>query len=434
MTDLLAPRAPAAPAAGGGTDGAADGRDAPAHRDALAKLAEAGRVRLAAGAMTQPGVLRALATDPAITVRAAVAMNVAAPAQADAALAADVDERVRALLARKLAQLVPAMHPTARGALEAQAYATLARLVADEAVRVRSAIADVVKDMPAAPRELILRLAHDSALPVAEPVIRLSPLLTDEDLLALLAEQPRPELVAAMARRTGLAPSVADAIAATADSATIVALLENGSAAIRESTLDALVARAASERAWHAPLVRRPSLSSRAARALSEIVTDQLLGVLAGRGDLDPTVTRELRRRLTDRLLPPSVNGVVQPGPSLEAVLAEAQALAATGALNEAALMAAVQRGEARRCTALLAVAAGVSVSVVDRAVTLRSAKGLVSLTWRAGFSMRVATPLQVLLCRIGPDAVLRSPDDSSFPLAVDEMRWQLDFLERVGR
>ena len=66
----------------------------------------------------------------------------------------------------------------------------LAELVEDEAVRVRAAIADVVKDMPQAPRELILRLAHDSAVPVSEPVIRLSPLLTTEDLLALLARRP----------------------------------------------------------------------------------------------------------------------------------------------------------------------------------------------------------------------------------------------------
>jgi uncharacterized protein (DUF2336 family) len=429
-----APRdsAPRDSAFGGPPNGNAG--DTAQHRRVLAELGEATRVRLGAALATSPPVLGELAADPAVTVRAAVAMNLAAPAHADRLLSTDADERVRTLLARKLAALIPSIQPRARSTLETQAYATLAALVEDEAVRVRAAIAEVVKDMPGAPRELILRLARDSALPVSEPVIRLSPLLTDEDLLALLAEAPKPEVVAAMARRSGLAPSVADVIAATADSAAIVALLENGTAAIRESTLDALVARATNEHAWHEPLVRRPTLSPRATRALAEIVTTQLLGVLASRGDLEPEVMRELQRRLTERLAPPLPVGVVQVGLSLDAALHEARALADNGELNEAALFAAAQRGEARLCTAMLAVAAGVSVPVVERAVTLRSAKGLVSLVWKAGFSMRVAAPLQVLLCRIGPDAVLQGLDRGSFPLAVDEMRWQLEFLQRVGR
>ena len=56
----------------------------------------------------------------------------------------------------------------------------------------RVVIADCVKAMPDAPRELILQLAHDTALAVCDPVVRLSPLLTDADLLALLATPPHP--------------------------------------------------------------------------------------------------------------------------------------------------------------------------------------------------------------------------------------------------
>jgi len=84
--------------------------------------------------------------------------------------------------------------------------------------------------------------------------------------------------------------------------------------------------------------------------------------------------------------------------------------------------------------TAMLAVAAGVPASVVDRAATLRSAKALVSLVWRAGFSMQVAGPLQSLLARTSPDTVLRGGPSGAFPLAIDEMRWQIDFLMRMGR
>ena len=66
-------------------------------------------MRLGASADSPPDLLAALATDPAVTVRAAVALNTAAPADADRILARDGDERVRTLLARKLAALVPGL-------------------------------------------------------------------------------------------------------------------------------------------------------------------------------------------------------------------------------------------------------------------------------------------------------------------------------------
>src|SRR5690349_8242026 len=114
-------------------------------------LDEASRVRLGACATTAPGLLNQLAGDPSPTVRAALALNPAAPAHADRALARDTDERVRTLLARKLAGLVPNLSAHEQVRLQQQAKATLMALVADEAVRVRAAIADVVKEMPDAP-------------------------------------------------------------------------------------------------------------------------------------------------------------------------------------------------------------------------------------------------------------------------------------------
>ena len=68
--------------------------------------------------------------------------------------------------------------------------------------------------------------------------------------------------------------------------------------------------------------------------------------------------------------------------------------------------------------------------------MTLRSAKALVSLVWKAEFSMRVAGPVQMLLGQLGPQEVLQTGDEGSegFSLTQDEMRWQVDFLTRMGR
>ena len=401
--------------------------------DPLATETEAARVRLGASRSTSPEILRRLAGDASVTVRVALALNPAAPPVAEASLARDRDERVRALLARKLAMLVPDLAGAEKAALQSHTHEMLGLLVQDAAVRVRSAIADAVKQMPEAPRSLILRLAHDAELPVSEPVIRFSPLLTSDDLLALLADAPVKAL--AVARRPGIDMAVSDAIAASADSSVVRALLENESAQIREATLDALIARGVEHPDWHAPLVRRPELPPRAARALSEIVTTCLLEELAARADLPAELARDLLARVAARL--GGAEGASTRPPSditLEEALAEARSLAVACKLSEDVLLGAASRGEVRLASAMLAVAATLPVSVVDRAVRLRSAKGLVSLTWKAGFTMRTAAVLQTVLARLAPETVLPAGPGGSFPLALEEMRWQIDFLSRTGR
>lgn len=394
---------------------------------------ETTRVRIGSSTQTPKNVLEALANDPSVTVRAAVAMNARAPAQIDEQLARDGDERVRALLARKLATLVPGLSGSARGALQQRAYDTLAMLVMDEAVRVRATIAEVIQSMPNPPRELVLRLARDTAVPVSDPVIRLSPLLTPEDLLALIAVPPSPATAVSVANRPGLNEEVAEAIANTANTAAITALLSNKSAAIREATLDALIDRAGAHTEWHEPLVHRPVLPARAARALAEFVATDLLRALTERTDLDPKVTREISLRLEQTFAARNGQTATTPSMTSAQALEAARALAEEKRLTEEIVLDAAQRGESRFAAALLAVAAEVPLSVVDRAGSLRSAKGLVSLVWRAGFSMRLAATIQALLARLPPPAILPPGPGGSFPLAVDEMRWQLDFLARAG-
>lgn len=370
-----------------------------------------------------------LAGDPVATARAAVALNSADPARLDRQLTVDADHRIRALLTRKVAQFAPDLTSADHDRLQDRISGALAILVADEVVRVRAAIADVVKAMPDASRELILHLAHDAAVSVSEPVLRLSPLLTPEDLLALLAAPPHAMAATAIACRANLPSAVSDAIAATADTAAIRALLSNATAAIREATLDALVAQAAAHAEWHEPLVHRPCLPTHTARALSNIVVSELLVVLASRSDLDPGIAQELQGRLEEQLARPQLSL-----PPDEDALEMARGLDARGTLDETALLAAAQRGQNRCAAALLAVACGVPLQVVDRAASLRSAKGLVSLVWRSGFSMRVAGPIQAALANIGPNEMLLAGPGGAFPLSVDEMRWQLEFLSRIGR
>ena len=47
---------------------------------------------------------------------------------------------------------------------------------------------------------------------------------------------------------------------------------------------------------------------------------------------------------------------------------------------------------------------------------------------------MRLAVPLQILLARLGPGALLAPGPGGAFPLAIEEMRWQIQFLSHGAR
>ncbi len=414
-------------------------KDAPARETMLEDLSgldEATRVRLAADIKTAPDRLRALERDEAVMVRASLALNPAAPPQLTEAIAHDPDDRVRALLGQRLAMLLPSLPASQRDELSLQAIAILTKLAADTAIRVRAAIASVVKDMQCVPHALVVQLAQDKAASVAEPVIHFSPLLSDEDLLALIAAPSGGHTITAIARRPGLSACIADAIAASHDNRAITNLLENQSAAVSEATLDGLITHAAEQKSWHAPLIRRPILSAAAASALSEFVSASLLAELSQRSDLPVELSGELSTRLrrvlaVDMMPPPPQSRMTTPPE--EQVLMTGD-MTHAGRITEDTLLVAGRRGEARLCTALLAHAAHVPHSVVERCATLRSAKGLISLVWQADFSMRAAGVLQTLLLRLSPEEVLHPTANGGFPLTPEEMRWQIEFLTRIGR
>jgi len=380
----------------------------------------ADRVCQAARFDSSPDALRQFAQDPDVIVRAALAINGACSPDIDAILASDADDRVRALLGSRIARLLPHIGSEAQGFAAEHVYRTLSTLAKDQATRVRAAIADEIKSMDVVPRELVMLLAQDEAVEVSAPILRLSPLLTDGDLLMLMATPPFRSTVETIANRPRLNAAVADAIVARADAPTIRTLLANRSACIQEATLDALVGRAPNHIDWHAPLVCRPNLSAKSIRALSEFITVDLLRILASRVDLDPAKIDIVRRRLTA--------GIAEANDAT--MLAEALRLKADQRLTELAMLQAIDAGDLRRLGIFLAAASGVTICAVDRVIELRSAKGLVSLVWSGGFSMRVGAAVQASLAQFAPDHALLPTASGGFPLTTEEMEWQIELMQ----
>jgi hypothetical protein len=388
----------------------------PTHLGATERAAE--RVRQAARQDCSPVMLLKLARDPEIIVRATVALNERCAPEVDILLTSDGDERVRALLGGRIARLLPNIAVADQTAAANHVHATLTTLASDQALRVRAAIAEQIATMDSAPRDLVLHLARDSAAEVSDQMIRLSPVLSDTDLLSILVTPPASTTAKSIASRRKLSAVVADAIVRHADAPTIRALLSNASACIRESTLDALVGRAPNHIDWHAPLVQRPGLSLYAVRALSEFIASDLLRILAMRVDLDASKLDIVRQRLAARTTDADENYITK-----------AHQLMVSGLLTESSLQEAADEGDARLLLALLATSSRVSLQTIDRILELRSAKGLVSLVWRSGFSMGIAVTIQRQMSQFGPDMVIYATESGDFPLSVGEMGWQIELM-----
>lgn len=181
------------------------------------------RETIARSRQARPEILYYLASDVAASVRREIAANAHTPAQADLLLVRDPDVAVRADLARKVAALLPNLTEDEQSQARERVIELLSTLGRDTAVRVRRIVSETLKDVANAPADVIRRLAADVELVVAEPVLRWSPVLTDDDLIEIITGDPIPGAVTAIAQRAGVASKVADAIAALDDEAAIAA-------------------------------------------------------------------------------------------------------------------------------------------------------------------------------------------------------------------
>lgn len=389
------------------------------------------RRRLAARRDVQPEILYFLAEDADAGVRRAVAANSLAPIQADHALVRDSNDEVRCKLARKISRLAPQLSGDERGRIGDIVFEILDVLARDELPRVRRILAEELNQTANVPAGVIEQLARDRVTEVAAPVLEFSPLLGDEILAEIIASRPVQAVLQAVSRREGLSGDICDTIVEIDDEKAITVLLSNRSAQIREETLDRLIDRAADVPAWHAPLVSRPQLSRRNILRLAQFVAESLLDELVTRHDIDPGTARTVAEAVRTRLRQGGVaRGSGPDGAAMDQTpQARAERMLRDGRLDEAAILDALGKGDRVFVTAALASLAGVPVEVVQKAVSLESAKGLTALAWKAGLGMPTAVQLQLRLAHIGPDGVLRPRNGTDYPMAPEDMRWQIEFF-----
>src|SRR6185436_2370558 len=233
-------------------------------RAALETHAHKARLFLSKQTEVEPEILYYLATDEAVEVRRCVAANPATPHKANHLLTRDADDDVRCELAKKIGRLVPGLEPEESHRLREHAIEVMERLANDALPRVRAILAEEIKAARNIPAHIVRRLAHDVELIVSAPVLEYSPLLSDDDLVEIIAGARVEGKLSAIARRASVGTKVADAIVASLDVSAVAALLANPNAQIREDALDRVLENAAEVEDWHMPMVLRADLSVRA--------------------------------------------------------------------------------------------------------------------------------------------------------------------------
>ena len=370
-------------------------------------------------------VLQYLAEHGAPATRAAVAANVTAPPLVNRMLAEDDDENVRAELAVKIARLMPGLYPQESAHIFDLTVETLECLAGDSTVRVRALLAEEIKHLTNVPRDIVLALARDLEHTVAAPVLEYSPLLSDADLIEIIACGQVREVLTAVARRRPLNEKVSDKLVQSMDVSAVATLLVNSDARIRSATLELVIKEAEEIESWQLPLALRADLSARAIRRIAGFVGAGIIAKLAERHDLSDATRQHLNRQLRIRLEEKTSTA------EQKVAAAENVARARTeGRLNANFVEDAALGGHRETVALALAELAGVPLVQVRRILACGRAHPLVALAWYAGLSMRVAFKLQTFVAKLPANALLPARGGMDYPLTAEEMSWQLSCFD----
>jgi uncharacterized protein (DUF2336 family) len=292
-------------------------------------------------------------------------------------LRAHPDVVVRTETARHVGTLLST--PTLSAAERRTALAILERLVQDVELEVREALAIHVARCALLPPELARKIAEDVDA-VALPFLRVSPVLPDADLVAIIAAGSVSKQVA-IAARPSVSPGVTEVLIGTGSPSVVTTLLENDGAAITEAGYHTIMDEFGSDDRVQRLMVARPALPLAIAERLIEVVSEVLRERLIEKHALPPEVAGELLNQARERAM---MHGIATLPRSFD-VDAFAARLGAKGELTPTLLMRAICLGDRRFFEAGMAVLAGISVAGSVVLIADRGPLGFKALYEKAG-------------------------------------------------
>ena len=260
----------------------------------------------------------------------------------------------------------------------AAAEGAMIMLLDDPSPLVRRALAEVFASAQKAPRVVVHALAADQP-EVALPVLARSPLLSEDDLVDLIATG-HPEAQMAIAGRAMLARPLAAAIAEVGSAQACLALLENPDADIAPFSIDRIVERFGHLAAIREPLVARDDLPMATRQALLAKLSQTLAGFVAGRQWMGSEHAEYAAREACEK-----ATVALAAETPYEEVGALVQHLRASGQLTAGMILRALLSGNVVLFEEALAELSGLSLDRVTSYIHDKNISGLTALYRKAG-------------------------------------------------
>jgi uncharacterized protein (DUF2336 family) len=274
----------------------------------------------------------------------------------------------------------------------------------EEAVRVE--LSTRIAPSPTAPRNVLLGLAKDSAA-VAEPVLRSSTALSEQDLIEVARTRGQTHL-RAISQRAEVPQAVSDAIVEHGDDATLGVLLRNEGAELSRKASETAVDRAHANPELQEAVVERKSLPPDLLNELYFVVEARLREKIMQRNaELDPQQLQAALEAGRNRLA--ARDGAVPQ--DFATAAAEIQAMVKRGELTPTALTAMLRQGEKTKFTIALAQLADIDFPTARRILEGRQVDPLAIVCKAAGFERALFLTFVVLMLNKETNAMGRAQE-----------------------
>lgn len=248
----------------------------------------------------------------------------------------------------------------------------LMALMRQAEIDLRMAVSDRLAVLDNVPLRMVLHLANDE-IKVADPILRLSPLLEDMDLIYIIKAKGADHW-RAIARREKLGSSVVDHLAETKDLTTAVTLSENHTLHLSDKAMNILAGMASNSDALAQPLLMRSDVPAAVAAKLYAYVGEELKQYITdhykGRHAAEAcAAVDDVSIEFTNVA---HLNFI----PS-EQMVAAANLLMGKGSLKVDTMLQALRRGQYAYFTALLAAYCNIPAATVAQITKQENGQGL---------------------------------------------------------
>lgn len=228
----------------------------------------------------------------------------------------DPSSDARATTAAKVAHQFnrPELSPQEREIAES----IVRQLMRDAESRVRQALSEHLSENPDVPRDIAVKLAEDDG-DVASPMLEMSEVLTEEDLLRIVRSKSSDHQIAIAQRKT-VSPEVADALVDSRNEDVVSTLMANEGADIAEPTFHKVIDTFGANERVNRSMIERSQIPISVAEQLVHIVSDNLKEHLVTRHALPADVAADLILQSRERATVSLLSGGGGPMDSIELV------------------------------------------------------------------------------------------------------------------